>query len=141
MRCFNQVLLIGRLVGDPEQKLFANNTKMMSSFFLAVQRDWYVHDSEKEVPTDFFRVVAWGKFSEFCQRVLKKGMMIFAMGHILNHSYEGKNGRQYVSEVTLSNVHILRWPKGIKSILADLPNGEIPPISAEMLNATIESCN
>lgn len=139
MRCFNQTLMIGRLTADPEQRVIPNGEKKVTSFSLAVQRDWYTQSDRKEIPTDFFRVSVWGKFGEFCFRVLKKGMTIFAVGHLLTHVYEGKNGKQTFTELTMNTVNILTWPKGTT---LSPEAAQIMSLAEEVLNDdTMMTCN
>lgn len=132
MRSFNQVIFVGRLTGDPEQRVTQQAGKTLTTFSLAVPRDWY-GTKDKEVPTDFFRVVAWDKFAEFCGKVLKKGMTVLVSGPLLMRSYEGKNGKQIINEVSLRNLNILSWPKG-----KPVEENELPPQPEEIDPGCIE---
>lgn len=132
MRCFNKVFFIGRLAADPENKKLEGD-KVVTTFPLAVNRDWYADDDK---PVDYFKVICWGNFAEFCATSLKKGMAVFVGGHLVNHSFEGKNGKKYVSEISMNDLNILTWPKEGKS-----KDNALPSFTEQEPDATMTSCS
>jgi single-strand DNA-binding protein len=148
MRSFNQVLLIGRLAADPVHRVLQPSGKSVLNFVLAVQRDWYRTSShasspvpQQEIPTDFFRVIVWGKFADFCNKYLKKGMSTFISGHLVTRFFEGKSGKQVVYEIMLDHLNILSWPKGLELKDADASREFEEVQDLEDLPVTIEEMN
>lgn len=98
-------MLLGHLTADPELRSTPTG-KTVTTFNLAINRR---NGKTSEESVDFHRIVAWNQKAEFCCRNLKKGMAIFVVGNLMNHSFEGKNGKQYVTEIVLQDVNILTW--------------------------------
>ena len=63
----NQLTIIGNLTRAPESRTVGENT--VCNFDVAVNRD-YKRDGQPDA--DFFRVAAWGKTGENCQKYLDK---------------------------------------------------------------------
>lgn len=98
----NTVILMGRLVSDPELKA-TNTGKEVTSFRIAVDRG-YVKQGEKR-KADFFDVVAWDKTAAFVCQYFKKGNLIAVDGRLESRTYQAKDGsNRYVVEVTANNV-------------------------------------
>lgn len=90
----NLVVLKGRLVKDPELKFTQGKGTAVTSFNLAVDKGF--GDNRK---TAFIPVVVWGKSAEAVANYTRKGSLILVRGSIETRSYEGKNGKVYVTEV------------------------------------------
>lgn len=96
----NSVVLIGRLVRDPELKFAANSDKAVCNFTLAVDR--YKGDA------DFLPVVTFGKTAENVASYLGKGRMVAVQGRIQTRSYDAKDGtKRYVTEIMGNEVKFL----------------------------------
>ena len=80
----NNVILIGRLVKDPELKYLQNGTATCN-FTLAVDKG-LSKDKKQELQTlnkptaDFIRVVVWGKQAENAANYLAKGRLAAIQG-------------------------------------------------------------
>ena len=98
----NKVTLIGRTTKDIELKK-TNSNKLVCSFTLAVNRD-------KE-HSDFIDCIAWNKLAENLERFVKKGNRIGINGRIQTRSYDGQNGKVYVTEVVADEVEFLENKK------------------------------
>ena len=61
----NKVILMGRLVRDPERRYTQTNVAV-TSFTLAVDRDRKGANGERQ--TDFMDCIAWGKQAEFVKQ-------------------------------------------------------------------------
>lgn len=94
----NQVIIMGRLTKDPEQRV-TQSEKQVSMFTLAVNRRY-----EKD-KADFINVVAWNKLSEFTQRYLTKGRQIVVSGRLQVRDYEKDGHKVYVSEVIAEEIY------------------------------------
>lgn len=100
----NEVVLIGRLVRDPELRFNSNQTAV-ARFTLAVDGP-VRQDGEKH--TDFIRVTAFGKQAENIERYIKKGRQIAVKGHIQTGSYQGKDGQMvYTTDVISDKTEFL----------------------------------
>lgn len=113
----NKVILIGRLVKDPDLRYLpsGNNTAVIR-FTLAVDRGLSKEKREEaeanDKPTaDFINITAWGKLAENCSRFLRKGMQTAVSGRIQTGSYEKDGRRIYTTEVNADEVQFIEWPK------------------------------
>lgn len=98
----NNVILIGRLVKDPELSYTQSQTAMCK-FTIAVDRQ-----SKEEKTADFIRIVVWGKQAENCDRYLYKGKQVAVNGRIQTGSYKDKDGKTvYTTDVIANNVEFL----------------------------------
>lgn len=95
----NKVVLIGRLVKDPEIKNTSSQVTV-GKFTLAVDRKFKNQNGERE--TDFINCVAWRQNANFIGQYFHKGSKIAIVGNIQTRSYDDNNGkRQYVTEVVV----------------------------------------
>lgn len=94
----NKVILIGRLVSDPEVKYTTGEKQTaIARYRIAVNRK-FKKDGEQEA--DFISCVAFGKAGEFAEKYLAKGMKIAITGRIQTGSYENKEGqRVYTTDI------------------------------------------
>ena len=97
----NVVVLIGRMVADPELKRTQSGVSV-SSFRVAVDRSF----SKEERKADFIYVVAWKGTAEFVCKYFHKGSMIALAGSLQTRNYEDKNGNKRTAyEVVANEVH------------------------------------
>lgn len=85
----NNVVLMGRLVADPELRTTTTG-KSVVSFRIAVDRGYTKPGEEKQA--DFISIVAWERTAEFVSRFFTKGSMIALTGSIQTRTYEDKTG-------------------------------------------------
>lgn len=110
----NHVILIGRLVRDPELKFIPNTGRAVVNFTLAIDRNLSREKKaelqEKGQPTaDFIRVIAWGKLAETCANYLAKGRMVAVQGNIQTGSYKTNTGEtRYSTDVLANSVEFLQ---------------------------------
>lgn len=103
----NKVILMGRLVSDPELRQTPNGVSVCA-FRIAVDRNY----SGKEKQADFIDIVAWRQSAEFVSKYFAKGKMIIVEGSIQTRKYEDKNGNKRTAvEVVADNVQFGE-PKG-----------------------------
>ena len=86
----NSVVLIGRLVRDPELSYTTTQTAVCK-FTLAVDR---LKKTGEEKTADFIRITVWSAQAENCNRYLKKGSQCAVHGRIETGSYTNKDGRK-----------------------------------------------
>ena len=96
----NKVILMGRLVRDPEIRRSAGkdgSDTVVAGYTLAVDRRFR---KEGESTADFIRCVAFGKLGEFAEKYLKQGVKIAVTGRIQTGSYTNKEGQKvYTTDV------------------------------------------
>lgn len=99
----NVVVLIGRLVRDPEIRYTSGQTQTaIANFRIAVDRRF---KREGQPETDFFTVSAFGKTAEFIDKYFHQGSKIVIQGRIQNDNYTDKNGNTvYNQTIVAENV-------------------------------------
>ncbi len=98
----NRVILMGRLVSDPELKTTPSGVSV-TTFRLAVDRSYVKQGEERKA--DFFDIVCWRSTAEFVCRYFGKGSMIALEGQLQSRTYQAKDGtNRYVVEVVADNV-------------------------------------
>lgn len=98
----NKVVLVGRLVKDPELKFTPGTGTAVATLTLAVDR------RKKEDGADFIPVVVWGKQAENTANYTTKGSLIAVAGRIQVRTYDAKDGsKRYVTEVVAEEVQFL----------------------------------
>ena len=102
----NRIILIGRLVRDPELRYTQNGTPV-ARFTLAVDRGRSkTAGGEKE--TDFIDIVVWQKQAEVCTNFLGKGRLVAVEGRLQVRNYETKEGeKRRAAEVVAMQVKFL----------------------------------
>lgn len=94
----NKIILLGRLVKDPELRHTENGDKIYTKFTIAVQRNFRLPDGIREA--DFIPIKVWGKKAEVIVKYMKKGSLISLSGRLKTGSYEDSEGnRKYTVEV------------------------------------------
>lgn len=88
---FNKMILMGRLVADPELKTTPQGVPVCT-FRIAVDRRFQQKGDEKK--SDFFNVVAWRGTGDFVNQYFRKGRMILVEGELQTRPYTDKNGSQ-----------------------------------------------
>jgi len=97
----NVVCITGRMTRDPEVRYSESGTAF-ASFTLAVDRRF---KREGEPSADFPNCTAFGKTAEFLEKYFFKGMKAEVVGRIQTRSYDGKNGKVYVTEIVAEQVN------------------------------------
>lgn len=98
----NRVILMGRLVSDPELKTTSSGISV-TSFRIAVDRSYVKAGTERQ--TDFFDIVCWRSTAEFVCKYFPKGSLIALEGQLQTRSYQDKDGTtRYMVEVLADKV-------------------------------------
>lgn len=105
----NKVILIGRLVKDPEVKTTQSNNAVCS-FTLAVDRKFKNADGERQA--DFLNCVAWRQQAELLGKYFQKGSRIGIVGNLQSRSYDDASGKKiYVTEVVVDEIEFVESKK------------------------------
>ncbi len=103
----NNVVLIGRLVADPEMRYIAATQNAVAQLRMAVDRPF---SKDKEKTSDFFTIVVFGKQAENCEKYLAKGRLVGIQGRVQNDNYTDKEGvKRYNTQIVANSVEFLDW--------------------------------
>lgn len=104
-KSINQVVLMGRLTRDPEQRTTTSG-KTIANFSIAVDRG-----GESDA-ADFFDITAWEKLGELVIQYLSKGRRVLVQGRLRQDSWDDKETGKKRSrvEVTATDVTFLDGP-------------------------------
>ncbi|ENY8512174.1 TPA: single-stranded DNA-binding protein [Clostridioides difficile] len=105
----NSVILIGRLTKDPELKYIPGSGTVVSTFTIAVDRDYIKKDGTKE--TDFIPIEVMGKLAEVCANNLGKGRLVAVEGSIRVNSYEKDGEKRTYTKVHANKIKFLDYKK------------------------------
>ena len=101
----NRVIIIGRLVKDPDLR-YTSSGVPVASFTLAVNRNHTNQNGERE--TDFINIVVWNKQAENVNKYLSKGSQCAVDGRIQTRNYDNNEGKKvYVTEIVAESVQFL----------------------------------
>ena len=107
MAGLNKVMLIGNVGKDPEMRYTANG-HAVTTFSVAVNRNFQSPDGERREETDWFEIVTWNKLAELCSQFLQKGRQAYIEGRLQTRSWEGQDGqKRYRTEVVAQTVLFL----------------------------------
>ena len=97
-----KIILIGTLTRDPESRTTPSG-HTVCNFDIAVNERRGGQDN-----TLYFRIAAWDKTGESCQRYLSKGRKVFVAGPLSYRTYQANDGTTRVSlEVNANDVEFL----------------------------------
>ena len=100
----NRVIIMGRLVRDPELRHTQNGTPV-TSFSLAVDRDFKEKDSGERA-TDFIDCIAWRSGAEFVCKYFRKGRMACVEGRLQVRGWKDRDGNNRRStEVVADSIY------------------------------------
>lgn len=102
----NKVILMGRLVRDPEVRYTqAENPMAVSRYTLAIDRRGIKKKEGDQKPeTDFINCIAFGKSGEFAEKYFHRGLRVLISGRIQTGSYVNKDGNKvYTTDVIVED--------------------------------------
>ena len=102
-KSLNQVTLMGNLTRDPELRQTPTG-QSVSSFSLALNRNYKNADGEWQEATDYVDIVAWGKLAEQIQEYLTKGSKALISGRLQSRSWEQDGVKRNKVEVLALDV-------------------------------------
>ncbi|GIV14816.1 MAG: hypothetical protein KatS3mg022_0251 [Armatimonadota bacterium] len=136
---YNRVILIGRLVRDPEYRSTPEGVTL-ARMTIAVDRMRSRETGERQ--TDFIDLVAWRQQAEFAINYLKKGRLIMAEGRLQVRDWLSPQGdRRRAYEVVVDRLAGLDRPKEAAGISEEepapvvstataTPRTSVPPVQA-----------
>ena len=111
MRGLNRVQIIGNLGRDPEMR-YTPNGKPVTSFTVAVTRQWTKPEGERAEKTEWFNIVAWDRLAEICGQQLTKGSLVYVEGRLETRSWESENGQKHFRTEIIANEMIILERRG-----------------------------
>jgi len=121
----NKVILIGRLVVDPELRSTPSG-QQVCSFRLATNRIWTDNSGQKQEKTEFHNIVLWRKTAEIASRYLTKGSLVLIEGRLQTRNWQDSSGNQrYRTEIIGERIQLGPRSAG-KSVPSERPE-ETPP--------------
>ncbi|MBQ3296029.1 MAG: single-stranded DNA-binding protein [Erysipelotrichaceae bacterium] len=106
----NSVTLVGRLTKDIELRKTSSNTSVCN-FTVAVDRRFQSQQQGGQ-SADFISCIAWRQSADFLAQYANKGTIVAVEGRIQTRSYDGQNGKVYVTEVVADSVQIISSRNG-----------------------------
>jgi len=101
----NQVILIGRVVRDPEGKVLPGGTAV-SSLSLATSKKYKLKNGELKEETEFHNLVAFGKVAEIINQYVKKSQLINVIGEIKTRNWEKGGVKHYRTEIIVGQMQM-----------------------------------
>ena len=100
----NKLTIIGNLTRAPETRV-TQTGKNVCTFTVAVNRR---RSPSGQQEADYFRVSAWDKLAEHCQKYLDKGKKVAVVGAVKVNTYNANDGSARAQlEVTADEVEFL----------------------------------
>ena len=100
----NQIVLVGRLVKDPELRTSESN-KPYSFITLAIPRSYKNVDGMYD--SDYIDCILWEGVAKNTTEYCKKGDIVGVKGRIESRVYEKNNEKKYVTEIVAERVTFL----------------------------------
>ena len=101
----NKISIIGNLTKDPETRTTPSGSTVCQ-FTVAVNRRRTQSNPNPEA--DFFRVNAWNKIGEMCQKYLAKGRKVYVDGSVSVSAYTASDGKPRATmDIYLDNIEFL----------------------------------
>ena len=112
MANFNAVMVLGRLVSDPELK-YSTNGIPVCNLRLATSKKFKKADGADGESTVFIDVNAWRRLAEICSQFLKKGREVFVSGELVQSRWVDPQGQKRSKiRITADTIQFLGGKKG-----------------------------
>ncbi len=108
MSSFNNIVIVGNLGRDPEQRSIGDGDRSVTSFPVATSRKYKTRDGSDREDTQWHSVQVWGPQGENCARFLGKGSLVLVSGEMRYRKYTGKDDVERISaEINADKVQFL----------------------------------
>jgi single-strand DNA-binding protein len=104
----NKVMLIGRLGTEPELR-YTQQGVSITTFRMAISRQWRDSDGNQRDDTEWFTVVTWNRLAEICAEYLHKGARVYVEGRLQNRSWDDSQtgDKRYRTEIVANDMIML----------------------------------
>ena len=107
----NKTIIVGRLGNNPESR-YTSSGRSVSSFSVATDEYWTGNDNQKKEHTEWHNIVAWDKLSDFANKFLYKGQLVYIEGKLRTKSWDDSSGnKKYKTEIYSQQLIPLEWKK------------------------------
>jgi len=103
----NKVILIGRLVANPEIRSTPNG-QSVCSFRLATNRIWTDRKTgQRQEKAEYHDIVLWQRLAEIAHQFLTKGSIVLIEGRIQTRSWEDSSGnKRFRTEIVAKSLQL-----------------------------------
>jgi len=103
----NKVILVGRLVSDPEMRTTPAG-QSVCSFRMATNRTWSDSKTgQKQEKAEFHSIVLWGRLAEISSQYLTKGSLTLIEGRLQTRNWQDQSGNQkYRTEIVAERMQL-----------------------------------
>ena len=103
----NKMLAIGNVGTDPEMR-YTPNGNPVTSFRLAISRNYNDSSGERQQDTEWFTIVSWNQLAESVNEYLKKGQRCYVEGRIHSNQWTATDGTpRHTNEIIANRVLFL----------------------------------
>jgi single-strand DNA-binding protein len=124
----NKVILVGNLGKDPEIR-YTPSGKAVANFSIATSENWTDKEGQKQVRTEWHRIVAFDRLAEICGEYLSKGKQVYIEGRLQTRQWEDRDGnKRYTTEIRANNMQMLGRPgdQPQEPVQGEAPQAEEP---------------
>jgi single-strand DNA-binding protein len=107
MAGLNKIMIIGNLGTDPEMR-YTPSGAAVTSFSVAVNRNYSTAGGERREETEWFRVNAWDRLAENANQYLAKGRQVYVEGRLSSRTWTGQDGQpRFTNEIRAFEIQFL----------------------------------
>jgi single-strand DNA-binding protein len=131
-RGVNKVILVGNLGGDPEVRYMPTGGAV-ATLSIATSENWTDKEGNKQVRTEWHRVVCFNRLGEIAGEYLRKGAKVYLEGSLRTRKWQDQQGQEkYTTEIIAADLQMLDSKPGAAAAYQGMPNatGEMPYASA-----------
>lgn len=111
----NKIVLLGKLIRDPELRTIEGSDKVFTKFIIAVDRNFKSQDGTRK--SDLIPVTFWGRKAEVICQYMERGSYISLSGRLRTGSYEDREGnKKYIAEVIAEDFKFVGSKKETKEL-------------------------
>ena len=97
----NRVVLLGRLVIDPEHRIVGSTGTTMCRLRVATNESYKDRDGNWQETATYHTVILWGRVAEVAAEYLHKGRRVYIEGRLRTRSWEDRDGnKRWSNEIT-----------------------------------------
>ena len=123
----NKVILLGYVGKDPEMATSQNVN--LAKFSVATSESYKDQSGNWREDTEWHSIVAWRNLADYCAKHIKKGMLVYIEGKIINRQWTDTNNViRYNTDIKASTIRIAeRREKPVQVSGSPIPNdGDLP---------------
>lgn len=106
-RSLNRATLIGHVVRDPEI-ISTQSSGNIAKLSIATSEEYKDRNTgERKKKTEYHNLVSFGKLADIICKFVKKGMLLYAEGHLQTNEYEKDGIKRYSTSIILSEIKML----------------------------------